>query len=74
MRNLIHHKIITESRAMNMIFDASRDNPKRETRFHLPSLLRVEFRALANGNEYEAVLYREDGLILATARVDQFDV
>lgn len=74
MRNLQHHESITEGRAMNMIFDAARDNAERQTRYHLPTLHRVEFRALANGTEHEAVLIREDGLRVAIAIVDQSDV
>ena len=74
MRDLTHHESITEGRAMNMIFDAARDNANRETRYHLQTLHRVEFRPLTNGNEHEAVLIREDGLRIAIAIVDEFDV
>lgn len=74
MRDLIHRESITEGRAMNMIFDAARDNAERVTRYHLPSLHRVEFRPLFNGREHEAVLIREDGLRVAIAIVDEFDI
>lgn len=74
MRDLQHSHHITEGRAMNMIFDAARDNPNRETRYHWPSGYRVTFKKLVTGSDYEAVVIRKDEMRVAIAIVDEWDI
>jgi hypothetical protein len=68
MRELIHTQDITEGKATEAIFNACRANPKREAKGG------VTFRMLADGNQHEAALRNDEGVVIALAYVDQFDV
>ena len=66
MINFEHATYITATKAMTLILDACRANEDRQdTRF-------VRFTRTADGNHCVA-LRNEDGIVVATATVDQFD-
>jgi inactivated superfamily I helicase len=67
MENIQHLPVITEARAIDAIFDACRANETREPKKG------VTFRLLVNGM-HEAALRDADGVVIAIAHVDRFDV
>jgi hypothetical protein len=67
MMNLTHTAEITEGKAMEAIFNACRANEARQPKGN------VTFLLMANGN-HEAALRDSDGVVVALAEVDKFDV
>ena len=71
MLNLETHKLnITESTAMNLIFDACRANERREPRN--VGDYRVTFGLRADGT-HDVIMRNAKGVVVATAVVDEFD-
>lgn len=73
MRNMIHTSEITEGKAATAIFNACRDNEKRENKGGV-NCAGVTFLQFASGNEFEATLHNAEGIVIAIATVDEFDV
>lgn len=65
MHSLTHTKDITETKAMDAIFNACRANPSREAKGN------VTFRPTISG--HEAALRNAEGVVIALANVDEFD-
>ena len=66
MMNLTHTAAITEGKAMQAIFNACRANESRQPKGN------VTFTATIHG--HEAALRDSEGVVIALADVDQFDV
>ena len=66
MMNLTHTAAITEGKAMDAIFNACRDNEDRAPKGN------VTFTVTIHG--HEAALRDTDGVVVALADVDQFDI
>ena len=67
MINLETAAHVTESQAIDAIFNACRANPQRV------NTERVSFNLLVTG-DYEAALRDADGVVIAIAHVDEYDV
>jgi hypothetical protein len=69
MQNLTHTKEITEGKAMEAIFNACRANPGRKNND------KVTFIQYAEGSPVaHATLRNEQGFVIASAMVDQYDI
>ena len=75
MQNLTHAPEVTEGMATEAITQACRANEKREVRKGSVggSWCKVSFTLLADGT-HEAALRNADGIVIALANVDEFDI